>query len=143
MMTFSSNNGFETNSLISSEVNFFIPSFSKTLCHFFPSNHNQFMFRQQLVEHVMPVEAGRLIKVVHFACGGFLWFVQGREMVPLFIPGFRFVILLPRIYTDMHGFCLKTKNKLPFVFKPIRVHLRLSAAKFNSCIVSGLSHTCL
>jgi len=36
----------------------------------------------------MPVETGGLVEVVHLACGGFVRFVQGREMVPLFIPGF-------------------------------------------------------
>jgi hypothetical protein len=31
---------------------------------------------------------------------------------------------LPLIYTDYHGFFLKTKNKLFFALKPIRAHLR-------------------
>jgi hypothetical protein len=35
----------------------------------------------------MPVEAGGLVEVVHIACGGFSRFVQGGEMVPMFIPG--------------------------------------------------------
>ena len=34
----------------------------------------------------MPVEAGCLVEVVHIACGGLPRFVQGGEVVPLFIP---------------------------------------------------------
>ena len=35
----------------------------------------------------MPVEAGRLVEAVHIACGGLPRFVQGGEVVSLFIPG--------------------------------------------------------
>ena len=52
------------------------------------SNYNQFVFRQQLAECVMPVEAGGLVEVVHIACGGFFRSVHCGEVVSLFIPGF-------------------------------------------------------
>ena len=40
----------------------------------------------------MPVEAGGLVEVAHLACGGFLRFAQGRDMISLFIPGFRVIM---------------------------------------------------
>ena len=43
----------------------------------------------------MPVEAGGLIEVVYLTCGGFLRFVHVREMVHLFIPGFRVIMGYP------------------------------------------------
>ena len=50
------------------------------------------MFWQQLAKGVMPVETGRLIEVVHIACGGFFRFVHCGEVVPLFIPWFRIIM---------------------------------------------------
>ena len=41
----------------------------------------------------MPVEAGCLVEVVHFACGGFFRFVQGREVVSLLIPWLRVIMV--------------------------------------------------
>jgi len=57
------------------------------------SNYNQLVFRQELTEHIMPVEAGHLIEVVYLACGNVFWLVQSREIVPLFS-----LLLLPSWY---------------------------------------------
>ena len=86
----------------------------------------------------MPVEAGCLIEVVHFACGGFLWFVQSREVVSLFIPerGVIMGYLFPGLYSKVSA----GKGGPPF-FGPLCLsvlkredifHVFLNSAEFNA-----------